>query len=105
MNLIPFEIAHTCTPEPSNHPLIRRAVPDGRKVGVVASENAHGLVQASHVKSFWASARHRVRQLRTYPGEQMKAWRVVKLAGDGPQLLDPVLVSAMPGETLSLFGE
>lgn len=44
--------------------------------------------------------------VRTYPGDEMKAWRIkpIPAKGNGPQLLDPLPVGAESlGQTLSLF--
>ena len=39
----------------------------------------------------------RVGLIRTYPAEGMKAWKVNKLAGNGPELLEPKkVVEAAP---------
>jgi len=47
--------------------------------------------------------------VRTYPAEEMKAWRValLKKGSDGPELLNPLPATAQepPPSTLPLFSE
>jgi putative SOS response-associated peptidase YedK len=38
--------------------------------------------------------------VRSYPAEEMKAWRVAKLQGNGPHLLEPLLDSTESGRSL-----